>query len=174
MSKIKLQQVTNANVYVNGNCFLGRAEEIELPKLVALMVERKALGMVGKIELPAGFDKMNGSIKWASYYDDVMEAVANPFKMIRLMVRSSVEEYNSEVGRASQKALVTHLSVMFKESSLGSHKQNDPAEYPSAYSCQYIKQVFDGKDVVEYDSMANIFKIGGEDQLELYRENIGG
>ena len=174
MSKILMHQVTNANLYVNDNCMLGRAEELELPKLVALMMERKSLGMVGKIELPSGFDKMGGNIKWASYYDDVMMTVANPFKMVKLMARSSVDTYDSETGRASQKPLVTFLSVMFKEAALGTFKQNDPAEFPSAFSCYYIKQVYDGKDVVEFDSMANIFKIGGVDELEIYRNNIGG
>lgn len=37
-----------------------------------IMQEHKALGMVGKIELPAGFDKLEGEIKWNSFYHEVM------------------------------------------------------------------------------------------------------
>ena len=31
-----------------------------------------------------------------------------------------------------------------------------------------------GKDVLELDYMANIFKVNGEDLLATYRDNIGG
>ncbi|WP_027809960.1 phage major tail tube protein, partial [Burkholderia cenocepacia] len=58
--KIEINRITNANIYVNGNSLLGRAEEIKLPDISAIMQEHKALGMVGKIELPAGFDKLEG------------------------------------------------------------------------------------------------------------------
>lgn len=43
-----------------------------------IMQEHKALGMVGKIELPAGFDKLEGEIKWNSFYHEVMRKTANP------------------------------------------------------------------------------------------------
>ena len=49
--KIEINRITNANIYVNGNSLLGRAEEIKLPDISAIMQEHKALGMVGKIEL---------------------------------------------------------------------------------------------------------------------------
>ena len=42
--------------------FLGRATEIKLPDVSLIMQEHKALGMVGKIELPAGFDKLEGKL----------------------------------------------------------------------------------------------------------------
>ena len=50
--KIEINRITNANIYVNGNSLLGRAEEIKLPDVSAIMQEHKALGMVGKIEPP--------------------------------------------------------------------------------------------------------------------------
>ena len=76
MAKIEINRITNANIDVNGNSLLGRAEEIKLPDISAIMQEHKALGMVGKIELPAGFDKLEGEIKWNSLYKDVAKTVA--------------------------------------------------------------------------------------------------
>ena len=174
MSQIKLKRVTNANVYVNGNCLLGCADEVKLPDISTLMTEHKALGMIGKIELPSGFDKMEGEIKWNSFHDDVMLQVSNPFKMVTLMIRSDVEEYNAQEGRYSQKALVTQLNVMFKKNALGTFKQNDNAEFPSNFTCYYAKQMYDGKDIIEIDVLANIYSVGGVDQLDVYRNNIGG
>lgn len=62
MAKIEINRITNANIYLDGANLLGRAEEVKLPDVSMTMQEHKALGMVGKVELPAGFDKMEGEI----------------------------------------------------------------------------------------------------------------
>lgn len=111
--KIQINRITNANIYLDGNNLLGRASEIKLPDISMIMQEHKALGMVGKIELPAGFDKLEGEIKWNSFYHDVMRKTANPWQAVALQCRSSIDCYNSQ-GKADQLALVTHMTVMFK------------------------------------------------------------
>ncbi|MDO8771926.1 MAG: phage major tail tube protein [Burkholderiaceae bacterium] len=173
MPQIQLNRITNANIYMDGNSLLGRAEEIKLPEVSAMMTEHKALGMVGKIELPSGFDKMEGDLKWNSFYADVWLKVANPFSAVQLQCRSSVETYTSQ-GRTQQSALVTFLTVAFKKNPLGTFKQHDNAEFNSAFACYYIRQQLDGADILEFDAMANIYKVGGVDQLDLYRANLGG
>lgn len=173
MSKIQLNRVTNANIYVDGNCLLGKAEEIKLPDITAMMSEHKALGMVGKIELPSGFEKMEGEIKWNSFYRDVWLKMNNAYSMVQLQVRSSVETYGA-MGRMQQQPLVTFLSVMFKKNPMGTFKQNDNAEFSSSFACYYIKQQLAGEDMLELDVLANIYKVGGVDQLDIYRNNIGG
>jgi P2 family phage contractile tail tube protein len=173
MSQIKLNRITNANIYFDGNSLLGRAEEIKLPEISAMMTEHKALGMVGKIELPSGFDKMEGDLKWNSFYEDAWLKVANPFASVQLQCRSNVETYTAQ-GRVQQQALVTFLTVAFKKNPLGTFKQHDNAEFNSAFACYYIRQQLNGVDVVEFDAMANIYKVGGIDQLDIYRANLGG
>lgn len=171
MGGVTLNRITNANVYLDGGSMLGKAEEIKLPDLSAKMTEHKALGMVGSIELPSGFDKMEGELKWSSFYRDVMVKVANPFTFVSLQVRSNVETYGAQ-GRVEQKPLVTFLTVAFKKNPLGSYKQHDNAEFGGSFSCYYIKQVLDGQDVVEFDALSNIFKVNGEDQLAEYKTNV--
>ncbi|WP_432719843.1 phage major tail tube protein [Jeongeupia wiesaeckerbachi] len=171
--QIQINRITNANIYANGNSLIGRAEEIKLPDVAAIMAEHKALGMVGKIELPSGFDKLEGEIKWNSLYKDVAKLAANPFKAVQLQCRSNIETYGAQ-GRLQEVSLVTYLTVMFKKNPLGTFKQHDNAEFASAFSATYIKQVIDGEDVLELDYMANIFRVGGEDMLADYRRNIGG
>ena len=173
MSKIQLNRITNANIYVDGNCLLGKAEEIKLPDITAMMSEHKALGMVGKIELPAGFDKLEGEIKWNSYYRDVFLKMNDPYTMTQLQIRSSVETYGS-LGRMQQVPLVTFLSVMFKKNPMGTFKQNENAEFPSSFACYYVKQQLNGEDMIELDVLANIYKVNGVDRLDIYRNNIGG
>ena len=172
MAGIQLNRITNANIYINGNCLLGRAEEIKLPDINAMMSEHKALGMIAKIELPTGFDKMEGELKWNSFYPDVWESVHNPFKMVQLQVRSDLQTYNSQ-GLQVRQPLVTFLSVMFKKNPLGTFKQLDNAEFSSSYTAYAIKQTLAGVDQLELDVMANVYKIKGVDQLDIYRQNVG-
>ena len=168
---VSINRITNAKVYLDGGTLLGKAEEIKLPDVTAKMNEHKALGMVGTIELPSGFDKMEGEVKWSSFYKDVMTKVANPFKFVSLQARCSVETYTSQ-GRTEQKSLVTFLTVAFKKNPGGTFKQHDNAEFPTGFACYYIKQVLDGQDILEFDPMSNIYKVAGEDQLANYRANV--
>ncbi|ASY76800.1 MULTISPECIES: phage major tail tube protein [Pectobacterium] len=171
--KIEVNRITNANIYINGANLLGRAQEIKLPDVSMIMQEHKALGMVGKIELPAGFDKLEGEIKWNSFYREAMLAAANPYQSLALQCRSSVERYGSQ-GRIEEVPLVTHMTIMFKKNPLGTFKQHENPDFSSAFSCTYIKQVMNGEDLLELDYLSNIFMVGGVDQLNSYRANIGG
>ena len=173
MAKIQVNRIVNANIYMDGTNLLGRAEEVKLPDIQAIMNEHKALGMVGKIELPSGFDKLEGEVKWNSLYEEAAKAMANPFKAVQLQCRSSIETYGAQ-GRIQEVSLVTFLTVMFKKNPLGTFKQHDNAEFGSSFAATYIKQVIDGDEVLELDYMANIFRVGGEDMLADYRSNIGG
>lgn len=173
MSKIQINRIVNANVYLDGVNLLGRAEEVKLPDIAAIMQEHKALGMVGKIELPAGFDKLEGEVKWNSLYEETAKAMANPFKAIQLQCRSSIETYGPG-GRSEQVPLVTFLTVMFKKNPMGTFKQHENAEFASSFTATYVKQVVKGKEVLELDYLANIFRVNGEDLLSVYRDNIGG
>lgn len=68
MSKIEINKLTNANIYMNGTNLLGRAEEVQLPQIKHKMAEHKALGMVGSAEFFAGIDKLECKINpWGSY-----------------------------------------------------------------------------------------------------------
>lgn len=170
---IELNRVTNANLYINGNSLIGKAEEVQLPDISILETEHKALGLVGGNMLPAGFDKLEGKIKWNSFYQDVWLQFGNPFVPVSLQCRSSVDTYDSQ-GRQAQTALVTFLTITIKKLPLGTYKPKDNADFASEFSCTYIKQQFGGSDVLELDTLANIFKVGGVDQLAVYRLNIGG
>ena len=170
---IQINKVTNANVYADGNSWIGRAEEVKLPTLTAKMVEHKALGMVGTLELPTGIDKLEGEIKWNGPYTDVLRRVANPFKPVQLQLRSNVQQFGAG-GLVVEVPMVTYLTVLFTDTDLGGYKQHENVENTSKYRAYYVKQTLNGEDVVELDVMANVYRVGGVDLLANYRVNIGG
>ena len=101
MSKIEINKLTNANVYMNGINLLGRAEEVQLPQIKHKMAEHKALGMVGSAEFFAGIDKLECKIKWNALYPTVMSICSNPFLATMIQVRANLETYNG-TGRTKE------------------------------------------------------------------------
>lgn len=170
---ISVNRLTNVNIYIDGINHLGKAEEVSLPDIKHKMAEHKAIGMIGTFELFAGIDKMEAKIKWNAFYADVLRKAANPFQAVQLQIRGSIENY-AATGRVSQVPLVTFVTATFKNYPLGNFKQHDNAELESMLNVIYVRQEIDGEAVMELDVLANIFKVDGEDLLEVYRANIGG
>ena len=173
MAGIQVNTLHNANIYIDGVSKLGQADELKLPTVKFKLVERKAVGMVGTIKLASGIEALEGEVKWGSFYADVWAKVLNPFSPVEMQVRGSLETHASN-GRIAQVPYVVFLTAMFYEVPMGDFKQNDAAEFSSKFHANYMKQRVNGQDILEVDAMANIYKVNGVDQLDLYRQNIGG
>ncbi|MCO5238867.1 MAG: phage major tail tube protein [Chitinophagaceae bacterium] len=170
--KISINRCTNANVYVNGNSFLGRADEITLPQIKAKMSEHKAAGLLGSLEYFAGVDKLEAKFKWNSFYPDLLKQAANPFQAVKVQVRASLETYEGG-SRISQQKLVVYLTGQFRDLPLGTFKQSDNVELESNMSVTAVKMEINDDEIIELDLEANIYKVNGEDLLAQYRSNLG-
>lgn len=65
------------------------------------------------------------------------------------------------------------MTVMFKEYQLGSFKPREATKFETPFSATYVRQVVAGNETLLLDYLANIYKVGGEDQLSEYRANLG-
>jgi hypothetical protein len=172
MSKIKINKLTNANVYLNGVNLLGRAEEVTLPQIKHKMSEHKGLGMVGSAEFFSGIDKLECKIKWNSLYPEVLQDSANPYTSTMIQVRASLETYNG-LGKIEEVPATAFIMGTFKEFPMGTIKPQDNAEYETQMSVTYAKLVVNGQDIFEIDVLENIYKVGSKDILSNFRRNIG-
>lgn len=172
--KIQIKKLTNANVYLDGGSFLGRAAEVDLPEIKLKMVDHKALGMIGTVRLPAGLEAMEAKFKWSSGLDpDVVAKAADPYTPVRVQIRASQEGYSSQ-GKISEVPVVAVLTGVFVSLPLGPFKQNEAVETETPMKVSYAKLEVDGQMLVEVDVLNNIHKAGDKDLLEKYRANIGG
>ncbi len=169
---VHINKVDNANVYINGNSFLGRAKSIKLPEFEIEFAEHKNLGLVGTIKLPVGVTAQEGEIVWDGYYPEVEVLAKNPFQSVQLMARANVAIYNS-AGRSKEVPLVVTLNATFSKAPLGEHKPQENAEYTMSYTVSGLTQKIDGKEVLFFDALSNQYRVGGEDVLANYRRNIG-
>ena len=170
MSKIEINKLTNANVYMNGVNLLGRAEEVQLPQIKHKMAEHKAL--------------MECKIKWNALYPAVMAVCSNPFLATMIQVRANLETYNG-TGRIKEVPATAFLIGTFKEFPLGfligtfkefplgNIKPQENAEYETTMSVTYAKLVVDGVEIFEIDVLENIYKVGMVDMLSTFKKNTG-
>lgn len=168
---VVINQVSNANVYVNGNSFLGRAKSIKVPEFEVEFAEHDNLGLAGKLKLPNKINALEGEIVWDGFYPEVAALAYNPFKAVQLMVRANVQLFNS-VGMAKEVPLVITMTVNFSKANLGEYKK-EPVEYSMTYQVNNIKQVIDGKEVLYFDAFSNNYRVAGQDILQSMRANIG-
>ena len=173
MAGIKINRLSNSNVYSDGNSLLGKVEEITLPAVKAKGVDVKALGMMMDITLPSGFEKMSGKMKWNAVYPELIEQFGSPFTTKRIQCRSVLETYESS-GRTSEVSVVAYLTIRFKDvlPALGM-KMNDNPEQESEFDCSYYKLEIGGQRYLEVDAFANLFFVKDVDQLAKYRIILG-
>lgn len=170
---VKVNSVSNANVYLENKNMLGRIEEMTVPDAKFLMIDQKPLGLFGQLSIPSGgLEKLEGKIKWNAFYKDAFTSFANPFKALKLQVRSSVKVF--EAGDLIEEVpLVIYLTINSSQLPGGGFKQNEMVEMETNFTASYMKIEYDGAAVLEIDIQANIFTVAGEDLLKQYRANLG-
>jgi len=172
MAGLQAHRITNAAVYLDGNSYFGKAEEIDLGTINTVNSDFSALGLVGLMELPDGLDKLEGKIVWASLYEDAAVLTASPFQSVSLQCLSSINVHTS-AGRIDELSLATHLTVNFKGYQLGTYKAREASKYETPFTASSIRQLIGGREVLLLDYHNNIFKVNGVDQLAKYRANLG-
>lgn len=169
---VKNNKVTNANVYLNGRSFLGRAASISLPLIKSIDSDHDALGMFAKVEYAAGIDKMETDIKWNSFYKEVLEQTSDIYTSVPLQVRTHIETYEGG-SRVEETPVVIYLNIRPKEIPLGSFEQQTNVDLTGKFAVTYIKIELDGVNKLEIDAEANIYKVNGADRLAAYRASLG-
>ncbi|AWY03254.1 hypothetical protein SAMN05421675_1369 [Pasteurella multocida] len=169
---VAINQIINANVYMDGNSLLGKAKEFKLPDIEFEQIEHKGLGLVGTIKLPSGIAALEGEVTWDSFYPEVRAKAYNPMKNVQLMARSNLQVFDAR-GLVAEEPMVTIMNVSFSKTTGGSLKNKEATEHADTFQVHSIKQTVGGKEIFFYDAFANILRVNGQDVLQKYRTNIG-
>lgn len=169
---LEINRLTNALLWIDGKNYLGKAEEVNLPVPKYKMSEHKALGLQSIMEYYSGIEKMEMKIKMNAPYKDLLKACGNPLKTLKMMVRASLESYQSG-SRNNEEAYVVYVSARAKDFPMGNFKQNDNVELEMNFAVFAVKLEIGGEKIFEIDTEANIFIVGGVDVMAQYRKNLG-
>lgn len=169
---ISINQIVNANVYIDGNSQMGKAQEFKIPDIEFESIEHNGLGLFGKIKLPSGVNAIEGGVTWDSFYSEIRAKLYNPFKNIQLQCRSNLQVFDSQ-GLSREEPMVTIMNVSSAKVGGTGLKNKENASFEDTFNVNSIKQSIGGKEILFIDILANIFRVNGEDVLEKFRTNIG-
>ena len=119
------------------------------------------------------FDGAAGRIKFNSIYPDFVKLAANPFKLRSVIVRASMQVWDQN-GVDGEVPVKAEMRGFFREWDSGNVKKGENAEAEATLSVIYFRLEVDGNEIVEVDTINNIYKVEGEDVLQNYKQNIGG
>jgi Bacteriophage tail tube protein len=170
---IQINSLANANIYIDGVGLLGRASEVDIPQPKQKMIDYKGLGMVGTAELWSGVDKLEARIKWTSFDAETLTMAASPFQTHSFQVRGSLDQYTSQ-GRSAELPVVYLMTGIFKDAGTASFKQQSMVETTSTISVYHCELYVSGTQIYLYDVFANMYVVGGVDQLSTFTTNLGG
>lgn len=171
---IQVNKISHANFYVDGVGHLGKASEVQLPKIASEDSEHKGLGMFGSLELPSGLKVLTMSVKWNGFYLEAAQKAHNMFKAWPLQVRASLETYDQS-GRTAEVPVVVEAKGRWKEYSGGTLKPVAAADgYDDVLTLSAYKLKVNNVEVCDIDVLNNVYKVDGVDLLAAMRANIGG
>lgn len=173
MSELIVNSISNANVYLNGVGLLGRAAECNIPQPKRMMTDYKGLGMVGRVEIPVGWDKLDGSIKWSSFDQDTLIQLSQSTSVLLMSVLSNLQVYGA-TGEVEEIPVIYNFSGFCKDTGKISFKAQELVEYTSDFTINHVELYVGGVQVYLYDAYSNQYFVDGNDQLAAYRANIGG
>lgn len=169
---IRLQKITNANIYEGNNSLIGKVSELTLPQLEQEMTEQNLLGLYGQLELPSGLQSMEASMTFNSMYDEILDSFANPTRTRLLHVRTSRETWTAN-GLEEEVPVVIFLQASCKNYPLGGFSPRENVELELNLNVTFLKVLINGVERLEVDVMNNIYKVNGEDILSRFRSNLG-
>lgn len=173
MSQLVVNSLSNVNVYLNGVGLLGRAADCMVPQPKRLMSDYKGLGMVGRIEIPVGFDKLDSSIKWSSFDPTTIAGLAS-IKGIQLFSALGSLQTLTSGGQISEAPVIFNFSGIVKDMGPVDFKAQELVEFSTDLTVYHCELYVAGVQLYLYDAFSNQYVVGGVDQLATYRANIGG
>lgn len=173
MREIRIGQTTNADVYVEGQRLVGRIKEFELDKMAYERVTHEALGMVGKVKLPArSMEPLDAKIMFAWLETELMLRTALPNKGLTLQFEKFCDIFDQGgLVEGEGYRIITTVTLLFAEESLNAFKLgSDPIG--RELQCSVIRLVMKSTEtdqfIREYAPFENINRVGGKDVWPAY------
>ena len=118
-------------------------------------------------------DKLESKIKWTSFDASTLTLSTSPFQTHSFQALGNLEQYTSQ-GRSAQLPVVYLMTGIFKDAGSPTLRQHKMVETTSVVSIYHCELYVAGVQIYLYDVFANIYVVGGVDQLSTFRSNLGG
>lgn len=153
-------------LYNEGDNYIGKVGEIELPKLVLKTLQWRGGGMLGEIDIGLGLEKLEMTVK----YGGLVLPVVRQFGQIGVagVQQRFVGAYQEEdAGGVVVAEIVTR--GLHTELDLGTAKAGEDTEHAVKSTLTYYKMTANGAPQVEIDMLSGLFVVGGVDRTGALR-----
>ena len=168
----RIENVYDANVYLNNDSKHGLAKEVVLPTVSYAFEAHEALGLIGTPEFPKRIEAMEATITWDYPDNEAQKALANPFKAVDIDVRSS-RRIESSSGVIEEQPVLASIRGRCKSLPGGTFSAGANVESQTAIAVHYYRLEVDMEAIFEIDVINNRLIIGGVDVMAERRKNLG-
>lgn len=159
----------NINLFVDGNGYAGKVEELNLPKLTLKTEELRAGAMDAPAEIDVGMEKLEADFSTSGVDAEVLKLWGvrrNNF--VPFTFRGAVQSEDGTV-----KAVVAQIRGTIKEIDWGTWKPGEKAPLKAMIAIRYYQLTHDGTVIHEIDVDNMIRIVDGTDQLAAQRTALG-
>lgn len=163
---LKIGQITNADLYVNGEDVKGRVDEFDMGDIGSTEIEHATLGMIGVLKLPGRpVEAITGKIGFEWLDAELERQLLNPTKRHNVQLHSYVDVFDQD-GLNSEKShtIVTHIGFHTMKRGNGTAKLGDAMGTGHDITIpKFIQKVYgDAVPIVEFDVFSGVYNINGE------------
>jgi len=163
--------IKNFNLFIDGASYLGRAEQVTLPKLTRKTDEFRGGGMNAPVEIDMGSEKLEASFVLREFNNDVLlnyGIVDSAGVSLRFKAAAQRDDVSGDTD-----AIEVVIRGRWRELDFGDLKSGENASLTVAVAASYFKYIVNDVVLIEVDSINMIEKAGDNDRLAGQRKALG-
>lgn len=163
------RKLKGMNLFNNANSYQGVVTAVTLPKLARKLDPFRAGGMSGAAFIDNGLEDDALDVEWS--IGGIDELVLTQWGASDIPLRFTGSYQRDDTGEE----IAVEIEVRGKHQSFdfGEAKQGEDTETKITSKNTYYKLTFNGKELIEIDTINMMEKVNGTDRLEQRRKNLG-
>jgi hypothetical protein len=158
----------NFNLFIDGRGYVGKAEEVNPPKLNIKTEEFRAGGMDSPAMIDMGVEKLEGSFTLLEYDKDVLKQFGLVSgNSVQVTLRGAMQD------DTTVSPIIIKLRGMYTEMDMGKFAAGEKGTLQCTIACRYYSLEIDGEKLIEIDIENMTRVIGGQDKLVDVRKALG-
>lgn len=162
-------KLKNFNFSVDGTSYLGETTEVTQPKLAMRLEGYRAGGMMAEVDVNMGLEKLEMEFKIGGHEEDLIKLFGGPISGNVFRFNGAYQHDDDDSVDAVE--LVCRGRIV--ELDEGNEKSGDDTEHSYKASLTYYKKTVNGVDIIEIDTLNQIYIVDGKDRLAEIRKAMG-
>jgi P2 family phage contractile tail tube protein len=162
----------NYEMYLDGSRIIGTVD-VTQPNLQAITAEMKGAGIAGSVEQPVNglFQDLTGTINFRTVTGDTSKLLVQ--QRLHFEFWGAVQTVDPSTGQYVTKQHKIIWGATIKNNTIGNFNVGELQGRSLEYSITYLREFYDGKEVIELDKWNNKYVVNGEDMLQAFKRVVG-